>query len=170
MALLIFELGARVILMRWWDYLKTLQSQQRRKALRSKKEKNGCRLSNPCFIRKELSNYRFPLSNPFCTSNPCFIHMDLSNYRFPLSNYCFFTYKIIDLSIIEPAYLRKLSIHQYRSMKLIYGTNDYRFKKKLSSAHLCNLYRDGLGCVYCPRILSIGMSFWEDLLHVEFKS
>jgi len=59
----------------------------------------------------------------------------VSNYRFPLSISVFFTDQIIDLSIIEPPYLRKPLIHRYRSMKVIYRTDDYRFKKKLSSAH-----------------------------------
>ena len=68
------------------------------------------------------------------------VTIEYGNYRiidFPYRSHGFFTHRIIDLSISEPAYLRKLSIHRYRSTKLIYRTNDYRFQKKLSSAHLC---------------------------------
>jgi len=68
------------------------------------------------------------------------VNIEYTNYRiidFPYRSRGFFTYRINDLSIIEPAYLRKLSIHRYRSTKLTYRTNDYRFKEKISSAHLC---------------------------------
>ena len=61
------------------------------------------------------------------------VTIENSNYRiidFPYRSCGFLTYRIIDLSIIEQAYSQKLSIHRYRSRKLIYRTNDYRFTKK----------------------------------------
>ena len=99
------------------------------------------------YILKMLFSIK-PLSSPsgksccFCVRgifSACLKTSLSNNYRIidlPYRSHVFFTHRIIDLSIIEPSYLRKLSIHRYRSMKLVYRTNDYRLTKKLSSAHL----------------------------------